>query len=142
MPLEVVVARLERALGATGTAQLRRQLDFWRTTQNEAAMEEWRQRQVARMFSLSEFVKRLKFRFTRWYNRKHRRKGVLWESRYTSVIVEEEQRALAHDGGESAGPARTGADHWANGLAEEVFSWQFSVFRRGADSGGTEALGG
>ncbi len=135
MPLEVVVARLARALGATGTAQLRRQLDFWRTTKNEAAIEEWRQRQVARMFSLSEFVKRLKFRFTRWYNRKIGRKGVLWESRYTSVIVEEEQRALR-------GLARTGADHRSNGMAEEVFSWQFSVFRRGAESGGTEALGG
>ena len=46
------------------------------------------------MFSLSEFVKRLKFRFTRWYNRKNGRKGVLWESRNTSVIVEEEERAL------------------------------------------------
>jgi REP element-mobilizing transposase RayT len=94
VPLEVVVARLERALGNTGAAELRKQLEFWNTTKNTSAIEEWRQRQVARMFSLSEFMKRLKFRFTRWYNRKHGRKGVLWESRYTSVIVEEEERAL------------------------------------------------
>ena len=94
VPLEVVVARLERALGETAAALLRKQLAFWETTKNEAAIEEWRQRQVARMFSLSEFVKCLKFRFTRWYNRQHGRKGVLWESRFTSVIVEEEERAL------------------------------------------------
>ena len=47
-----------------------------------------RQRQLARMFSLSEFVRCLKFRFTRWYNRRNDRKGVLWESRFTSVIVQ------------------------------------------------------
>jgi len=94
VPLEVVVARLERALGETAAGELRKQMAFWETTKNEAAIEEWRQRQVARMFSLSEFVKCLKFRFTRWYNRKHGRKGVLWESRFTSVIVEEEERAL------------------------------------------------
>jgi REP element-mobilizing transposase RayT len=92
--LEVVVARLERALGETGAAELRKQLEFWETTKNVVAIEEWRQRQVARMFSLSEFVKCLKFRFTRWYNRKNGRKGVLWESRFTSVMVEEEERAL------------------------------------------------
>ena len=58
VPLEVVVARMERALGETAAAELRKQLDFWRTTKNDAAMEEWRQRQVAGMFSLSEFVKK------------------------------------------------------------------------------------
>ena len=43
---------------------------------------------VAVWRSLSEFVKCLKFRFTRWYNRRNGRKGVLWESRFTSVIVQ------------------------------------------------------
>ena len=47
--LEVLVARLERALGETGAAELRKQLAFWETTKNVAAIEEWRQRQVARM---------------------------------------------------------------------------------------------
>ena len=94
VPLEVVVARLKRALGEMAAGEMSKQLEFWRTTKNESAIEEWRQRQVAGMFSLSEFVKRLKFRFTRWFNRKNDRKGVFWESRYTSVIVEEEERAL------------------------------------------------
>ncbi len=46
------------------------------------------------MFSLSEFMKALKQRFTQWYNRKAGRCGTLWESRYTSVIVEDAERAL------------------------------------------------
>ena len=50
MPLEVVVARLERALGEESAKLMHRNLEFWRTTKNEAAIEEWRQQQVARMF--------------------------------------------------------------------------------------------
>jgi putative transposase len=41
-----------------------------------------------RMHSLSEFMKALLIRFTRWFNRKHDRSGTLWEERFKSVIVE------------------------------------------------------
>ena len=41
-----------------------------------------------RMHSLSEFMKTLLQRFTRWFNRTHQRSGTLWEERYKSVIVE------------------------------------------------------
>jgi len=37
---------------------------------------------------LSEFMKTLLQRFTRWFNRTHQRSGTLWEGRYKSVIVE------------------------------------------------------
>ena len=94
VPLEVVVARLERALGAESAKLMHRNLEFWRTTKNEVAIEQWRQEQVARMFSLSEFMKAVQLRFSRWYNLRAGRKGTLWEGRYTSVIVEEEERAL------------------------------------------------
>ncbi|MDB6070947.1 MAG: transposase [Verrucomicrobiales bacterium] len=94
VPLEVVVARLDRALGVESAALMHRNLEFWRSTKNESAIEEWRRRQVERMFSLSEFMKAVQLRFSRWYNRKAGRKGTLWEGRYTSVIVEEEERAL------------------------------------------------
>jgi putative transposase len=40
------------------------------------------------MHSLSEFMKTLLQRFTRWFNRTHERSGTLWEQRYKSVIVE------------------------------------------------------
>ena len=41
-----------------------------------------------RMHDLSEFMKGLLIRFTRWFNREHSRKGTLWEERFKSVIVE------------------------------------------------------
>ena len=41
-----------------------------------------------RMHDLSEFMKTLLQRFTRWFNRTHERCGTLWEERYRSVIVE------------------------------------------------------
>jgi REP element-mobilizing transposase RayT len=94
VPLEVIVARLERALGEEAAALMRRDLTFWETTGNTEATEEWRQRQMARMYSLSEFMKSVKQRFTRWHNAREGRRGTVWESRYSSVLVEEEERAL------------------------------------------------
>jgi len=41
-----------------------------------------------RMHDLSEFMKGLLIRFTRWFNRVHLRQGTLWEERFKSVIVE------------------------------------------------------
>jgi hypothetical protein len=40
------------------------------------------------MHDLSEFMKTVLQRFTRWFNRTHNRTGTLWEERYKSVIVE------------------------------------------------------
>jgi hypothetical protein len=40
------------------------------------------------MHNLSEFMKALLIRFTRWFNRTHHRTGTLWEERFKSVIVE------------------------------------------------------
>ena len=45
-------------------------------------------RYTYRMHDLSEFMKGLLIRFTRWFNRVHSRTGTLWEERFKSVIVE------------------------------------------------------
>jgi REP element-mobilizing transposase RayT len=42
-----------------------------------------------RMHDLSEFMKTLVQRYTRWHNRIHERTGRLWEDRFKSVIVED-----------------------------------------------------
>lgn len=42
-----------------------------------------------RMWSLSEFMKSLKQRFTQWFNKKHERVGTLWEQTFRSVVVED-----------------------------------------------------
>jgi hypothetical protein len=46
------------------------------------------------MFSLNEFVRCVKLRFTRWHNPKDGRRGTIWEDKFGSVVVEEEERAL------------------------------------------------
>jgi putative transposase len=42
----------------------------------------------ARWSSLSELVKEIKLGFTRFYNRRHNRRGFLWGDRFKSVLVE------------------------------------------------------
>jgi REP-associated tyrosine transposase len=39
--------------------------------------------------SLSEFVKEIKQRYSRYYNKRHKRKGFFWSDRFKSVLVEE-----------------------------------------------------
>jgi putative transposase len=41
-----------------------------------------------RLFDLSIFIKELKGRFAQWFNRRHRRYGVLWAERFKSVLIE------------------------------------------------------
>ena len=43
----------------------------------------------SRLCDLSAFVKELKERFSRWFNKKHGRRGTLWMDRFRSVIVED-----------------------------------------------------
>ena len=52
-------------------------------------LAEIRSRYTRRMHDLSEFMKSLLERFTKWFNRTHSRSGTLWEERYKSVIVED-----------------------------------------------------
>jgi putative transposase len=47
-----------------------------------------------RMFDLSRFVQEFKQRFTQDYNRRHSRKGTLWEDRFHSVLLEPNARVL------------------------------------------------
>ena len=53
-----------------------------------AVLAQLRARYLKRMWDLSEFMKTLKQKFTLWFNRRHGRVGVLWESRFKSVLVE------------------------------------------------------
>ena len=94
VPLDVILARMERAVGEHAINLIRRNLAFWETTGNYAAIEEWRQRQMKRMYSLSDFIGCVKQRFTRWHNAKTGRRGTIWEERFGSVVVEEDERAL------------------------------------------------
>jgi len=66
-----------------------------RESGDEAGAEAERQRYLCRMHDLSEYCKTVKQRFTQSYNRRHDRKGTLWEERFKSLIVEGRGHALA-----------------------------------------------
>ncbi len=94
VPFEELMALWQRAVGEAWNKGMQRQFEIWQEAGGDEAIEQWRQRMLSRMFSLSEFMKALKQRFTQWYNRRNERTGTLWEGRYRSVIVQDEASAL------------------------------------------------
>ena len=42
-----------------------------------------------RLCNLKHFMKELKERFSRWFNKRHGRRGTLWQDRYRSILVED-----------------------------------------------------
>jgi putative transposase len=54
----------------------------------------WRQRQLALMGDVSQFMKLVKQRFAIWFNRTHGRFGTLWAERFKSVLVEPRKRVI------------------------------------------------
>jgi putative transposase len=63
------------------------------TVMKEKGMDELYEKTVqgylARLCSLEHFMKELKERFSRWFNKRHGRRGTLWQDRYRSVLVED-----------------------------------------------------
>ena len=85
---EELLKRLKATSTAVEVALVARELAEARKTQNQARAEEIHARYTYRMHNLSEFMKALLIRFTRWFNKRQKRTGTLWEERFKSVIVE------------------------------------------------------
>jgi putative transposase len=66
-------------------AELARVREAGREAEAEAILETFRRR----FCDLSIFVKELKERFSRWFNKHHGRRGTLWMDRFKSVLVED-----------------------------------------------------
>jgi REP element-mobilizing transposase RayT len=82
-------------------------------------------RYTYRMHDLSQFMKTLLQRFTRWFNRIHERHGTLWEERFKSVIVESGVAARTVAAYIDLNPVRAGvvadpADYRWSGYGEAV----------------------
>ncbi len=80
---------LSTIYGERKLAELRCELNHYREQDNDAAAEAFRRKFFARMWNLSEYMKIVKQCFTQWFNRKHGRRGVLWEERFKSELVED-----------------------------------------------------
>ena len=61
-----------------------------------------------RLGSVSRFVQELKQTFTRWYNKKHERKGTFWSERYRSTLINKGDAQLACSAYIDLNPVRAG----------------------------------
>ncbi|OYW70958.1 MAG: hypothetical protein B7Z37_29125 [Verrucomicrobia bacterium 12-59-8] len=73
-----------------------------------------------RFCDLSLFVKEVKERFSRWYNKRHGRRGTLWMDRFKSVLVEGKGEVCRSAGRQPQSAARSlqGAGKTGGWLAE------------------------
>ncbi len=85
---ELLLKRLSAVHTEAFVADVAKEMDKARKEGREDLVAKIRARFTYRMHNLSEFMKTLLQRFTRWFNRTHERSGTLWEERYKSVIVE------------------------------------------------------
>jgi len=85
---EALLQRLSGLYSEAYVAGVAAELADARKSGHDARVAEIHARFTYRMHDLSEFMKGLLIRFTRWFNRKHERTGTLWEERFKSVIVE------------------------------------------------------
>ncbi|MCP5533018.1 MAG: transposase [Akkermansiaceae bacterium] len=85
---DVFFGRLRAIYSEAFVAEVAREMREAREAGREDLVAEIRGRYTYRMNDLSEFMKTLLQRFTRWFNRTHERRGTLWEERFKSVIVE------------------------------------------------------
>ena len=68
--------------------RVRKELAWMREQHMEADAEKFLLKYQRRFCDLSLFIKEVKERFSRWFNKKHERRGTLWMDRFKSVLVE------------------------------------------------------
>jgi hypothetical protein len=86
---EGLLERLRAIYGEGEVAVVAKELAEARQSGAAKRVSEIHGRYVYRMHDLSEFMKTLMQRFTKWFNRTHARVGNLWEDAFKSVIVED-----------------------------------------------------
>ena len=91
---EELVAHVRKNLGESQANNLESELKFFEDQGCVSEMEVLRESWFSRMWNISAYMKVLKQRFTQWFNRKHSRKGTLWEDRFRSVLVQSQGHAL------------------------------------------------
>ncbi len=83
-----LLKRLDAIYSKAMVAEVSAELAEARKTGDLDWAEKVHARYTKRMHDLSDFMKTVLARFTRWFNRMHKRTGTLWEERFKSVIVE------------------------------------------------------
>lgn len=106
-----LLGHLDLIYGASKVAELRSELKRLRDLNDQKAVDAFRARYFRRMWDLSEYMKAVKQCFTQWFNRRHGRRGVLWEERFKSELVEEGHAARRVAAYIDLNPVRAGLVH-------------------------------
>ncbi len=91
---EELWSRMSHIYSAAAVEGMKIELEERKEAGDEAFVREFRGRIGRRLFDLSAYVKELKLRFSKWFNRERERKGTLWEERFRAVLVEGNEGAL------------------------------------------------
>jgi len=92
---EEILRRIKGLYGRVRAAELAENMKELRTEKREAEAEALLRGYRRRMGNLSEYMKMVMQRFTQSYNKRHGRRGTLWEDRFKSVLVEGKADALS-----------------------------------------------
>jgi hypothetical protein len=87
---ERLLAHLSTVYSKAFLKQLRNELNRFREQGMEEEVEKLQQRFKDRFCDVSLFVKELKERFSRWFNKQNGRRGTLWMDRFKSICVDGE----------------------------------------------------
>lgn len=66
----------------------------YRKADNDELADREKEKYIYRMFDISEYMKTFKQKYTQSYNKRHGRRGTLWEERFKSVLVQGSQHTL------------------------------------------------
>jgi putative transposase len=66
----------------------------YRQAKEDALADKEKAKYTYRMYDVSEFMKTFKQKYTQSYNRRHGRRGTLWEERFKSLLVQGSRHAL------------------------------------------------
>jgi len=114
---------------------VRQRLELFQGEEHAQERSEFLESFYSRMWDVSWFMRLVKQRFTQWYNRKHGRKGTLWEERFKSVMVEGAGEALVTMASYiDLNPVRAG-------IVEDPKDYRWSGYGE-ATAGGKEARAG
>lgn len=95
IPEEEVLRRIAILYGKDKSEEIAEQLKEYHSTGYEQEAETLLKSYTYRMHDLSQFMKSVMQKFTQSYNKRHDRRGHLWENRFKSTLIEGKPNAIS-----------------------------------------------
>jgi len=86
---EVFATRLRAVYSDIAVENFMMSVSEIRISRGDVEAEKYKEEKYGyRMENISEYMKSVKGQFSRWYNKSRKRKGTIWDDRFTSVVAE------------------------------------------------------